>query len=174
MKTHKKRNFQEWMRSLHRDIGFLTIGLTLVYALSGVILIYRNTSFLRYEKRTEKVIEANLPVEQLGAKLRMHRFKVTSQKGDTIFFNGGHYIPATGEAVVVRKTYPETVMKLIRLHMMSGRNQFAIVGGIYGILLTFLAISGLFMYKFKSRNGRRGIVLTLLGVIFSVILLLFF
>ncbi len=174
MKTSKKRNFQDWMRSLHRDIGYLTIGLTLVYALSGIVLIYRNTGFLRYEKRVEKVIEANLSTEQLGEKLRIHRFKVASQKGDTIFFNGGHYIKTTGESVVVRKTYPETMLKLIRLHMMSGNNKFSVVGLIYGILLTFLAVSGVFMYKFRSKNGRRSIVLTLLGIVLSIVLLIFF
>lgn len=36
-----------WIRSLHRDIGFFLVGLTLVYVLSGVVLIYRDTGFLQ-------------------------------------------------------------------------------------------------------------------------------
>jgi hypothetical protein len=36
-----------WIRSLHRDIGFFLVGLTLVYVLSGILLIYRDTGFLQ-------------------------------------------------------------------------------------------------------------------------------
>ena len=36
-----------WIRSLHRDIGFFLVGLTLVYVLSGLLLIYRDTGFLQ-------------------------------------------------------------------------------------------------------------------------------
>lgn len=36
-----------WIRSLHRDIGFFLVGLTLVYVISGLLLIYRDTGFLQ-------------------------------------------------------------------------------------------------------------------------------
>lgn len=36
-----------WIRSLHRDIGFFLVGLTLVYVFSGILLIYRDTGFLQ-------------------------------------------------------------------------------------------------------------------------------
>lgn len=35
------------IRSLHRDVGFFLVGLTLVYVLSGILLIYRDTGFLQ-------------------------------------------------------------------------------------------------------------------------------
>ncbi len=41
METQKKKqNIYHIMRVLHRDIGFLTIGLTLVYALSGIFCLF--------------------------------------------------------------------------------------------------------------------------------------
>jgi hypothetical protein len=36
-----KKSFQHYVRSLHRDLGFITIGLVVVYSLSGIILIHR-------------------------------------------------------------------------------------------------------------------------------------
>ena len=36
-----KRKIQRWFRILHRDIGYLTVGITLVYALSGFLLSHR-------------------------------------------------------------------------------------------------------------------------------------
>ena len=62
----KKQNIYHIMRVLHRDIGFLTIGLTLVYALSGILLIYRNTDLLKTEKVEEKQLATNLSRNDLG------------------------------------------------------------------------------------------------------------
>lgn len=42
----KKVSIQKLMRSLHRDIGFLLIGMTLIYCISGLLLIYRGNDFL--------------------------------------------------------------------------------------------------------------------------------
>lgn len=40
-------NIHYWIRSLHRDIGFFLIGLTLIYVFSGILMIYRDTGFLQ-------------------------------------------------------------------------------------------------------------------------------
>src|SRR5882724_7953122 len=32
----KKLNFRPWLRALHRDIGYFAVGLTIVYAISGL------------------------------------------------------------------------------------------------------------------------------------------
>lgn len=174
MAKKEKRSLQQLMRSLHRDIGYLLIGLTLVYAISGVILIYRNAGFLRIQKSEEIQIEAGLSTSEIGEKLKLKRFSVQKEQGDTIFFRGGYYVKSSGQAQVTHISYPEYLLKPIRLHMMSGRSKVSEVGTVYGVLLTFLAVSGLFMYKFKSKKGRRGLLLTLGGIIFAIALLFFF
>lgn len=40
-------NIHYWIRSLHRDIGFFLVGLTLIYVFSGILMIYRDTGFLQ-------------------------------------------------------------------------------------------------------------------------------
>ena len=45
MEQKEKKSIHYYMRGLHRDIGFFLIGLTLIYSISGVLLIYRDTDF---------------------------------------------------------------------------------------------------------------------------------
>ena len=42
------------MRVLHRYLGFFLAGIMAVYAISGVILIYRDTDFLKSEQVFEE------------------------------------------------------------------------------------------------------------------------
>jgi hypothetical protein len=39
------------MRELHRYLGFFLVGIMSVYAISGVVLIFRDTDFLKKGKR---------------------------------------------------------------------------------------------------------------------------
>ena len=44
------------MRLLHRYIGYFMAGIMAVYAISGVLLIYRDTDFLKKEKEIEDMV----------------------------------------------------------------------------------------------------------------------
>ena len=41
------------MRVLHRYLGFFLAGIMAVYALSGIVLIFRDTDFLKSEQTVE-------------------------------------------------------------------------------------------------------------------------
>lgn len=49
MEKKEKKSINHYMRSLHRDIGFFVIGLIVIYSISGVVLIYRDTNFLKHD-----------------------------------------------------------------------------------------------------------------------------
>ena len=42
------------MRVYHRYLGFFLAGIMAVYAISGVVMIFRDTDFLKREKQIEK------------------------------------------------------------------------------------------------------------------------
>ena len=65
------KNTRTTMRLLHRYIGYFMAGIMAVYAISGVLLIYRDTSFLKKEKKIETKIEANIPLDKLGKELKI-------------------------------------------------------------------------------------------------------
>ena len=57
------------VRALHRDVGFLLVGFTMVCCLSGILLIYKNQGLLQYEQTTESTIAPGLAGEDLGRAL---------------------------------------------------------------------------------------------------------
>ncbi len=67
----------KYMRIIHRYLGFFLIGIMTVYALSGVVLIFRDSDFLKIESEVEKQLKSNLPSNQLGKELRIREFEVT-------------------------------------------------------------------------------------------------
>lgn len=170
--SKKKRNIYHLMRVLHRDIGFLTIGLTVVYALSGVLLIYRNTGFMKVMRIEENRLETGLSAENLGSRLRIRNFKVEREEGSKIFYKEGVYDAETGVATVTRKTYPFPVDKLVNLHKITGANNLSFISLIYGCMLAFLAFSSLFMFKFGSRKNKRGMAMVGVSMAATIILVM--
>ena len=170
-KIEAGKNLYCIMRGLHRDIGFLTLGLTLVYVLSGVLLIYRNTDFLKKEKTSELQLQQNLSEEDLAKQLAVRNFRVEKKEGDVFYFKEGFYNATTGAAKISRKDYPPIIKKLVSLHKITGANRLSLLNTIYGILLLFLAVSFLFMFKFGTGKSKRGLAFTSLGVILTILFL---
>lgn len=170
-KKESRKSLYYIMRALHRDIGFLTLGLTLVYVLSGVLLIYRNTDFLKKEKTSELLLKQNLAEGDLAKQLAVRNFRVEKKEGDVIYFKEGYYNAATGEAKISRKDYPPFIKNLVNLHKITGNNRLSLLNTIYGILLLFLVVSSFFMFKFGTGKSKRGLALTGLGIILTILFL---
>lgn len=172
METKEKKSIQYYMRSLHRDIGFFAIGLTLIFAVSGTMLIYRDTTFLKSEKQIEKQLEPNIKESDLGAALRMRAFEVKKVEGDVLFFKNGTYNKATGVAIYTEQKLPSFLEKLNELHKTSTRNATHWFTTIYGVILFFLAISSLWMFKKSNKQFKRGLVLAGGGFLLAIVILI--
>lgn len=170
-KTGKNR-LTRIMRALHRDLGFILIGLTIIYSISGILLIYRETGFLKKERQITRTIEPNLEAEELGGALRMRNFKISNTDGDLVFFNNGSYNRSTGVVEYTSNELPKWLSKINSLHKTSNRNPLHWLGTIYGILLLFLAVSSFWMFKPGNGLFRRGITFAAGGAAIVIILLL--
>lgn len=148
------------MRVLHRDIGFLMIGLTLVFALSGILLVYRSTGFMKSETQVTRTLAPALSIDDVGRALHLRQLKVGEDDGRRIAFSSepmardGSYDRQSGEVSYSAQQLPSLLEKLNALHWFSA---------LYGVLLTFLALSSLWMFKPSTRQLRRGVVLAALG-----------
>jgi hypothetical protein len=111
-----KKSLSYYMRSLHRDLGYLIVGLVIVYSLSGITLLYRNTSFLKQDVTVEKQLKPGLDEDQLGREIRMRDFKVEKTEGDIVYFQNGTYNKATGQAQVKSKEVIFPFNKFIDFH----------------------------------------------------------
>lgn len=158
-KRRKRRDFYSVVRSLHRDLGFLTVGLTIVFALSGSLLVFRDTPFMKVKQTEEMQLASGMDAVELSQHVRVRGFKVESIEGDIIRFNGGKYDAASGKAVVFRMVYPKPVDKLVNLHKVTSKSKMSWIVAIYGFILTFFAVSGMLMFKLGSNKSKRGLFL---------------
>lgn len=159
------------MRSLHRDIGFFVIGLTLIYTISGILLIYRDSDFLKHEVNTERGIKPNLNESDIGMVLHLRDFKVNKTEGDIVYFQNGTYNKVTGLVKYKEKVLPSVFASSIKMHKISSQSTTRWISIVYGLLLLFLAISSFWMFKSKTKLFRRGIYVTVAGLVTAILLL---
>src|SRR5210317_803090 len=101
-----KKITNSYMRIIHRYLGFFLAGVMTIYALSGIVMIFRNTDAFKIEKQIERQLEANIQPDELGEKLRMRRLEITKQEGDIIHFEEGYYNGSTGLVNYTEKSLP--------------------------------------------------------------------
>ncbi len=51
----KIKDTRSFMRVTHRYLGYFLAGIMAVYAVSGIILVYRDTDFLKSEKNMRRL-----------------------------------------------------------------------------------------------------------------------
>lgn len=172
MEARSKKSFSQYIRALHRDIGFFVIGLTVIFCVSGIVLIFRDTDFLKYEKTVEKQIEPNLESSELGRELRLRNIGDLKVEGEVISFDNGTYNRTTGMAVYTIKELPSLLRKFNTLHKAPSGNLLHWYSMVYGILLLFLALSSFWMFKPKSKLFNRGILFAGAGLLVAILLLI--
>lgn len=159
------------MRVLHRYLGFFLVGIMTVYALSGIVLIFRDTDFLKSEQTVEEKIAPNLENEKIGKELRMRRFKVEKEEGDMVYFNHGDYNKKTGVAHITTKELPYVLDQMTHLHKASTEDPLYWLNVFFGSALLFFAISAFWMYMPKSDVFKKGMIFTLAGIVLTLVLL---
>ncbi len=173
MELKKSKSLHYYMRSLHRDLGYLTFGLVIIYALSGIVLMYRNTDFMKTEAMVERQLKPGLADEELGREMRMREFKIIRNEGDIIYFQNGTYNKVTGMAVFTSKDVMFPFNKFINFHKAISSNKMHWFNLVFGAVFLFLAISSLWMFKPNTKTFKRGMIFTVVGVVITVVLLLF-
>lgn len=168
----KIKDTRSFMRITHRYLGYFLAGIMAVYAVSGVLLIYRDTDFLKKEKKYDKVVEKNLDEKALGKELRIKGLEVEKTEGTVLTFKQGTYDAATGQAKYTKKELPFVLDKMTKLHKVQSKDRLSPLNAFFGISLFFFVISSFWMFNPKTKAFKRGIVFTIAGLVVSVILLL--
>lgn len=159
------------MRELHRYLGYFLAGIMAVYALSGIVLIYRDTDFLKIEKQIEKKLVPNIKTDELGRNLRIRDFKILKTEGDIIHFKTGTYNNKTGETSYTIKTLPFILDKMTHLHKSSSKQPLYWLNLFFAVSLLFFVVSSFWMFKPKSNIFRKGMYFTIGGIILTLLLL---
>ncbi|MCK4509331.1 MAG: PepSY-associated TM helix domain-containing protein [Desulfuromonadales bacterium] len=176
--------WRRWNYLLHRDIGFLCIGLTLLYAISGVAV--NHISQWNPSYRVER-IETNIgpvlgdpadagTVRMILARLNEQGKLESSYRPDRkslqLFVEGRSIMVdlASGHVVHDRAIPRPGLREMNFLHLNHPKKAWTWFADLYAVALAFLAISGLFMIRRKTL--RRGLVLTGVGIVLPLFFLI--
>jgi len=175
-------NWRLWNNVLHRDVGYLLVGMTLVYSISGIAVNHRadwnpnyqrEKQFLRIEP-TSKHMSDEILAEAL-AKLGIQKREVrNSFRPDAetlqIFLEEKTYaIDLPTGNVLVDVVHPRPVLfELNQLHLNAPKGVWTFVSDFFALCLILIAITGMFVLR--GRNGilGRGIWFVAAGILLPV------
>ena len=167
-----KTTLSNSMRIYHRYLGFFLAGIMAVYAISGIILIFRDTDFLKQTNQIEKQLEPDLSTEALGKAIRIKDLKIEKGTGDIQSFKNGTYNNSTGAVSYTTKKLPKILEKLTHLHKANTKDPLFFLNIFFGVSLLFFVISSFWMFMPKTTIFKKGLYFTLAGVVLTVLLLL--
>ena len=145
------------MRIYHRYLGFFLAGIMAMYAISGTILIFRDTDFLKREKIVKEQLKHGLTADELGKAIRKRDLKLDSVTGDVQLFKGGSYNTKTGVVNYTTKTLPPFVEKLTHLHKASTKEPLFYLNIFFAASLLFFVISSRRDNKEQKRSSKKDI-----------------
>jgi len=169
-KENKKNIYS--FRALHRDLGYFAIGLIIIYSLSGIVLVYRETNLLKKAVVIEKKLSPDLEATELGSALRFKELKVIKNDPEIIYFQDGTYNKTTGMAVYNSKVVLFPIDKFIALHKSSSSNPVHYFNIFFGVVLIVLAVTSFWMFKKGSVLFRRSLYFTVAGILVTILILL--
>lgn len=170
-----RKRWRGWLRAVHRDMGYLAVGLTFIYALSGLAINHLQdwdpnfTSFSR--EKTIPPIGADVPDEEAFARVRaaldLPAPRDTYRAGDEIHLSyDGREVVVYGDSgqVTDQGQQPRFFLRVANwLHYNRGKKAWTYIADAYAVLLLYLALSGMFMIKGKLGLKWRGTALVGLG-----------
>jgi uncharacterized protein len=176
--------WRPWLRALHRDVGYLAVGLTLVYALSGLAVNHVadwDPNFVSYERESKvalplpaddaqaaKTVMAALHVD--GAPRDVYRASPT-QLEISLDKRALHVDTQSGR-VVDEGQQPRFFLRAANwLHLNRGKRGWRFFADGYAVFLLFLSLSGLFMIPGKRGLRGRGAIFAGLGILVPVVYL---
>ena len=158
-------------RIIHRYLGFFLAGIMTVYALSGMVLIFRDTDFLKQEKQVVKELKTNIPVQVLGRALDMRQLNVVREEGNVVYFQSGSYDRGTGIAKYTVKELPYVLNQMTHLHKAKSGDPLFFMNVFFGLSLLFFVVSSFWMFAVKTPIFKKGMYFTCGGIVLTLILL---
>lgn len=171
------------LRALHRDAGYLAVGLTIIYGLSGLAVNHIkdwDPNFTEV-RETLHVPIADLvaePGQSAGndqlARTILHALRwqeqpssvyaPTAHELDITLKNADLHVDLKRKVAIHNGQRERFLLRTANfLHLNRGKKAWTYIADGYAVLLLTLAISGMFMIKGKQGLRGRGAVLVLLG-----------
>jgi uncharacterized protein len=171
-----KKRWRAWLRAIHRDIGYLAVGFTVLYALSGIAMNHIDDWDPNFHASERTLHIAPIPddLSDAEATKRIAAAAGLSGKIDDVFragdevrlsFASGSKVTAIGDTVTVQLRRDRLFFRVADwLHATRGKQAWKFIADAYAALLLYLAISGIFMIKGRLGLRWRGATLIVAGL----------
>lgn len=178
--------WRPWLRAVHRDIGYFSVGLTVVYAVSGLAVNH----IADWEPNFQQVTRAHqlpLPLpageEAAGARTRelleidapvREVYRTSEHELEVVFDQRTVRVDTQSGQALEEGQEPRFFLRVANwLHLNRGKRAWTLIADTYAVFLLLLSITGLWMFP-----GRRGLlgragVITALGALVPVLYVTF-
>lgn len=174
-------SIKKWLRIIHRDLGFLMVGVCLVYAISGILLNHMDGKDPAYKTVEETLqFEKGLNKEEVArlwdAKSNLPKLKKVFQEDEThysLMLDGGigHYDSSTGNLKYEHHSKRQLIYWINKLHY-NKVDGWYFMADLFAVSLIFFAISGLFIVSRKNGVLGRGKWYLIAGICIPIIYLI--
>lgn len=186
-RPRKKLPIRPWLRALHRDVGYLAVGFTVIYAVSGLSVnhiadlgdpsfkdVNRTHALERRSPGTSTSTEAvtSAVLSQLGIESKPTDVYRASETELDITVTGEHrlHVDLARGTIQEEAREPRFFLRLANwLHLNRGKKAWTYLADGYAVFLLFLAASGLFMIPGRKGLLGRGGVFVAAGVLVPVL-----
>ena len=172
-----KKRWRGWLRAIHRDFGYLAVGFTLIYALSGIAINHIKDWDPNFHSQERSLTIAPIPSDATDdAAVALVIAATGTGKPDDVFragdelrlgYSDGTNVTAIGDTgqVTVQARQPRFFLRIANwLHYNRGKKAWTYVADLYAVMLLYLAISGIFMIKGRLGLRWRGTILVGIGI----------
>ena len=169
------------IRATHRDFGYLAVGLTFIYAVSGLAVNHikdwdPNFTQMRREFQVsipvgaDDTATANAVLAELGIREPpLSVYRVSPERLEVTLAETSLFIAPSGQ-VVQEGQSPRWLLRAANwLHLNRGKRAWTYVADAYAIVLLGLAASGLFMIPGRNGFWGRGVILVTLGAMIPTV-----
>ncbi|HSG49790.1 MAG TPA: PepSY-associated TM helix domain-containing protein [Longimicrobiales bacterium] len=183
------RSWRRWNAAIHRDLGYLCAGLTVVYAVSGVAVNHRADWNPNYVQGQETLrlegLDLSSPsapgfpesvLEKIGVEGRIRGTFRPDPGSIQIFVDDATVLVdlTTGEATFESVRPRPGLRQANFLHLNEAKKLWTWMADLYAVALLLLALTGLFILRGRNGITGRGAWLTAAGVAIPAVFLLLY
>jgi hypothetical protein len=180
---------RKWLRIIHRDMGYIFFGMSMVYGISGIALNHLDDWNPDYIIKISESTLQNVPaVDDISREVAGS----LARQIDENYQYRSHFFPGPGVLKIFIKqgsvtinldsgrAYIEVIKKrpvfreMNFLHYNKPKKLWTWFSDAFALALILMAISGLFMIRGKKGITGRGAWLTALGILIPVIFLILY
>jgi uncharacterized protein len=168
----RRLRLRPWLRAIHRDVGYFSIGLTFIYALSGLAVNHIADWEPNFRQVTRAAqLSLPIPVEDERIAALAREAAQISEPVREIYRNGDHdlevvfdrwtlHVDTRSGRVAQEGQEPRFFLRVANwLHLNRGKKAWTIIADGYAVFLLLLSVTGLWMFPGrKGVLGRAGII----------------